>query len=138
MDLRPTARSLVVCEEVVPDRVNPNRLSLLRVIHSITPAQDSQFPLLQQRMSVFAQVTEGRGNGLMRVEFRFADTDRLVAYTRTRSIAFSGNSPLLVQGIHFQVLNLVIRDPGLYWVQLRYNDDVLIQTPLLVRPVPKT
>lgn len=134
MIVRPTPRSLVVCEQVVPDAMKPNRLSLLRVIHAITPKRGSDYPLIQSELCVFAQLTEGRGEGQLRVEIHNADSDDVLFRTRSRLIRFPENDPLRIHGVKFQILGLVFRVPGLYWFQLWFDDFNLIQTPIVLRP----
>jgi len=135
MSLRPVLRRLILCEKVAPDLENPNRLSLLRVVHALAPKPGSKYPLLIEQLSVFAQITEGRGQGLMWVEVVHADSNKTIFRTKRRSVAFP-NEPLLVLGIHFRINFLPFSLPGLHWVQLWFEDTVLIQTPLLLRPIP--
>jgi hypothetical protein len=134
MAARPTARSVVICEDVAPDVTNPRRLSLLRVVHAIQPAVGSTYPLLQPQLCVFAQLTEARGAGRLGVAIRSAEDDAVVFRTRVRDVVFPGNDPLTVHGVNFRMRNVPFREPGLYWVQLCFDDAVLTETPLVLRP----
>ena len=133
MTVRPTARCFVVCEEVAPDPVALHMLSLLRVVHAIRPARGAGYPVVQPQLAVFAQLTGGRGEGAVRVEVRNADSDAVVYRTRSAQARFDANDPLAVRGVRIRILNLAFPVAGLYWVQLRYDDEVLAQAPVLLR-----
>lgn len=130
---RPTARCLILCERVVPDAENPKRLSLLRVISTARPAAGDDYPLVQAELSVFAQLTECRGAGRIRIEVRNADTEA-VTYRSPEQRFTVPNDPLKIHGVTFRIRNLVFPEPGLYWVQLWYDDDVLTHTSITFRP----
>ncbi|MBX9625966.1 MAG: hypothetical protein K2X82_19360 [Gemmataceae bacterium] len=134
MAVRPTVRIYAVCEEVVPDAADPNRLSLLRLVHALRPKLGSRYPVLHPVLTVFAQLTGGRGPIAVRAEVRHADTDAVVRRTRPFATAFPANDPLAVQGVAIRIENVAFPAPGLYWVELWYDDEVLAQAPVLLRP----
>jgi len=128
-EVRPTLRSIIVCERIVPDPENLNRVSLNNVINSIRPTGEPPYPLAHGQLSVFAQVTECRGIGRVRVDIRRDETDELVFRTRTREVTFP-NHPLVVYGFRFRILGCVFPAAGVYWVQLWYDDGLLGQLPI--------
>ncbi|MBX9578774.1 MAG: hypothetical protein K2X87_00555 [Gemmataceae bacterium] len=134
MAVRPTVRIFAVCEEVAPDATDPSKLSLLRLVEAIRPKPGSQYPLLQPVLTAFAQLTGGRGSGTVRAEVRNADTDAVIRRTRSATAAFPTNDPLTVRGVTIRIPNVVFDAPGLYWVELWYDDEVLAQAPVLLRP----
>jgi len=125
---------MMVCEDVVPDATNRNRLSLLRVVHAIKPKVGVEYPLTHPQLCAFAQLTEGRGTGQMRVEVRHADMDEVVYRSPTVEVKFPGNDPLTIHGVYFRFLKIQFPSPGLYWIQLWYDDSLLIQNPVVLRP----
>jgi hypothetical protein len=124
---------MVVCEDVAPDPENPNRLTLFRVVHSIRVKVGVSYPVTYPQLCAFAQLTEGRGAGRMRVEVRAADSDGLVYRTPPVEVRFRDNDPLMVHGVTFRVRGVRFPNPGLYWFQLWFDDAVLIQSPVLLR-----
>jgi hypothetical protein len=127
---RPTVRSLIVCEDIVTDRDHPTRVSLIRLTDSIRPA--GGYPSRRRQVCVFAQLTECRGAGTVRVEVREADGDRSVFRVPDRRLTFP-NDPLTVHGLRFRIADCPFPHPGLYWVQLWYDDGVIAQCPLTLR-----
>ncbi len=128
---RPFARSLIVCDRVVNDPNNSNRVSLIGVVSTIRTLSRPAFPAIRPLLSVFAQLTECRGAGLLWVEVRQADTDRVLFRTRIRTVTFPSD-PLAVHGVVFRLVNLVFPTAGLYWVQLWFDMEILAQHPLKV------
>ena len=129
---RPTVRSFVVCERVVVEQTGRKRVSLLNLLTVIRPAPGEDFPLLQPELSVFAQLTECRGVGRMRVEIRNADTDAVIRQSPDQPVAAT-NDPLVVRGAYFRFRDSVFPEPGLYQIQLIYDDAVLAEVPVVLR-----
>ena len=128
----PVVRSLIACEEIRPDDRNPRRLSLLRVINTIRATSNPPFPMIRPQFAVFAVLTNARGGGELSLEIRRAEDDAVVYRSPTRRIAFPAD-PLVLSGVSYGIRNLVFTTAGLYWVQLRYNGDLLADLPVVVR-----
>jgi hypothetical protein len=67
-----------------------------------------------------------------RIEIQHADSSQVVFRTRTRTVPL-GSDPLEVFGITFRIRNCLFREPGLYWVQFWYNEQMIAQQPLVLR-----
>jgi len=130
--LHPVVRYLVACEEVVVDPDNPHRVTLVSLISSIRSLTDPPYPLQQPELCVFVQMTECRGQGDCRLEIVQADSGQVVFRTRTRPLSF-GNDPLDVFGLSFRIRNCPFPEPGLYWIQFWYNEQVIAQQPVQMR-----
>jgi hypothetical protein len=130
--VHPTVRYLIVCEDVQTDANNPRRVTLVGLISAIRSLEQPAFPLLFREICVFLQLTECRGPADGRIEIRHADSDQVVFRTRTRTIPF-GSDPLEVVGVTFRIRNCLFQEPGLYWVQFWYNEEIIGQQPLLLR-----
>lgn len=130
--VQPIVRYLIVCEDVVLDEENPRRVTLVGLINAIRSLEEPQFPLLYRELCVFLQLTGCRGAAEGQIEIRHADTDEILFRTRTRTIPF-GSDPLEVVGVIFRIRNCLFREPGLCWVQFVYNENVIVQQPLLLR-----
>jgi hypothetical protein len=132
--VRPTPRGITVCEAIAPDVENPRRLTLHRVVHSIQPKRGCSYPVRHGRLCVFAQVTEGRGTGTMAVVVRRADTEQVIYRTADVQVVLPQNDPLRVFGASFTTAEMTFPTAGLYWFELWYDDSVLMQTPVVLRP----
>ncbi len=130
--VHPTVRYLIVCEDVQTDPGNPRRVTLVSLISAIRSLEQPPFPLLFREICVFVQLTECRGPADGHIEILHADSGRVAFRTRTRNIPF-GNDPLDVVGVTFRIRNCLFQEPGLYWVQFWYDDQVAAQQPLVLR-----
>ena len=129
----PVVRLLVVCEDIrVTDPTRPRRVSLDGLIHAIYPSGQPRYPCRRPVLCVFAQLTECRRLGIARIEIREADTDTVVFRTPTHRLPL-GNDPLAVHGLRFRLLGCTFPAPGLYWVQLWYDNSLLAQQSLALR-----
>jgi hypothetical protein len=130
MAVRPTVRSLIACEAIITDPGHPTRVSLVHLIDSIRP--DDGYPTRHPQLSIFAQLTECRGAGTVWIEVREADSDRSVFRNSARRVVLP-DDPLTLHGLRFRILDCPFPHPGLYWVQLWFNDEMLAQSPLTLR-----
>lgn len=128
----PTVRYLIVCEDLHVDPENARRVTLIGLLSAIRSVDQMPFPLLYREICVFLQLTECRGAAEGRIEIRHADSDRVVFRTRTRTIEF-GTDPLEIVGATFRIRNCLFQEPGLYWVQFWYNEQMIAQQLLLLR-----
>jgi hypothetical protein len=129
---RPVVRSLVVCEEIALDSVEPHRLNLLRVVNTIRASGNPTYPALVPNFAVFAVVTNGRGEAEFWMEIRSADTDAVVYGTARQRVTFPAD-PLRLNGVSYRIRNLVFPAPGLYWIQLRCDGDLLADMPVVLK-----
>lgn len=132
MAVRPTVRSLIVCEAIEPDADHPTRVSLVHLIDSIRSTTEPAYPVVQPQLSVFAQLTECRGTVEFQVRVHDSESDQPAFGSGVRRQLFS-NTPLLLHGVRFRLLDCPFRHPGLYWVQLWIEGELAAQTPLLLR-----
>ncbi len=131
-DPNPTVRYLILCEDVQTDPSSVRRVTLVNLVSSIRSLAEPLYPVKHGELCVFVQMTECRGVGNCRVEIANADSARVVFWTRTRHLTF-GNDPLEIFGLTFRIRNCTFPEPGLYLVQLWYNEHVLAQQPLVLR-----
>lgn len=130
--VHPTVRYLIVCDDVRTDPEHPRKVTLVDLISAIRSMEQPAFPLKYRELCVFIQLTESRGPADVRIEIHHADSDVIVFRTRTRTISF-GNDPLEVVGLTFRLRDCIFRQPGLYWVQFWYNEQMIAQQALLLR-----
>jgi hypothetical protein len=64
--LTPVVRYLIVCEDVLRDPRNPNRLTLVNLISTIQSLSDPPFPCRYPELCVYVQLTDCRVAGQVR------------------------------------------------------------------------
>ena len=128
----PIVRYLIVCEDVLTHPDNPNKVTLVNLISSINSTADPHFPFRFRELCVFLQLTECRKKGDCRVEITRAESNALAFRTQQRSILLSSD-PLEVVGVTFRIRHCTFAEPGLYWVQFWYDEQMLAQQPLVLR-----
>lgn len=132
--LEPVVRHMILCEDVLVDPMNPKRLTIVGLINTIRSVESPPFPLLYPELCVFVQLTECRGKGSIRMEILEADTGERVARTSSRSLSFV-NNPLGLFTVVFRLRDCTFPAPGLHLVQIRYNDSVIAEYPLMLREI---
>ena len=130
--VHPIVRYLIVCEDVQTAPDNLRRVTLVGLISAIRSIELPPFPLLYREICIFLQLTECRGSAEGRIEIQHADSSQAVFRTRTRTIPF-GSDPLEIVAVTFRLRNCLFQEPGLYWVQFWYNEQMIAQQPLLLR-----
>ncbi len=128
----PVVRYLIVCDDMQVDAVNSRRQSLIGVVSAIRSPHNPPYPVTHPELCVYLQVTECRGSAKGRIHVTHADSDRVLFRTKTRSIPF-GNDPLEIVAVSFRIRGVTFDEPGLYWVQFWYNEQMIAQQPLLLR-----
>jgi uncharacterized protein DUF6941 len=126
--LLPLVRHLIVCEDIP---AHTHRISLINLFRTIRSWSQPPFPFCYPRFFVYAQLTECRGVGEVRLEIEEEDTQTIIYQSASRRHNF-GNDPLKVFDASFRIRDCVFPAAGLYLVQLCYNDIVIFQEPLKV------
>jgi hypothetical protein len=125
----PTVRNLIVCEEVIVDRHNPHRFTLVGILDRIRSGNEPPYPHRHEKFGVFVQLTECRVGGEVRVDVLESDTNNVIFNTPTQKVTLP-NNPLAVHLMRFRIRNCDFRAPGLYWVQFVFDNHVLYQQSL--------
>jgi hypothetical protein len=131
-EVHPTVRYLIICEDVQTDPDNPHRVTLVGLISTIRSLEQPSYPLLHRELCVYLQMTECRGPAEGRIEIQHADSSQTMFRTRSRTIPFDSD-PLEVVAVIFRIRNCLFSEPGLYWIQFWYNEQMIVQQPLLLR-----
>ncbi|MBI3468916.1 MAG: hypothetical protein HY000_38415 [Planctomycetes bacterium] len=133
-EILPLVRNLIACEDIRVDPNNPRSVTLVNLITAIRSLENPAYPLLYRELCVFAQLTDCRGSADVGIRIIHEDTGQF-AYPGPRHswTAPMSADPLEVVGVRFRIRNLNFPEPGLYWIQLWYNGNVLAQQPLILR-----
>jgi hypothetical protein len=130
--IAPVVRLMLLCEHAESTPTTPNRWNVYGLMHSVRLADDATFPARLDLLTVLLHLTGGRGTGQASIVGVHADSGERVFGAPSRPIQF-GTNPLAVQGLLFRILDVPFPQPGLYWIQFLFNDQVIAQQPLLVR-----
>lgn len=122
----PVAIGLIVCEQVIVDyhTRNPSPISVF------TGLAVESFPSPPQRCSVFASLTNGRGDAALRLVVNRLDTGQTV-YEQRFPISFP--DPLLVVNLNIRVRGIRFPVAGRYEFLLYVDADPVAQRTLRVR-----
>jgi hypothetical protein len=131
-NVHPVVRFLVPCENIIIDPGPPIRVTLDGVISTIHSLDQPAFPYRHAELCIFAQLTECRGSGKIRLEAIQADTGQVVFRTRELLVTF-GNDPLAVRGLPFRIFGCLFPDPGVYWIDLIVDGTEIARQVLLLR-----
>jgi hypothetical protein len=133
-NILPTVRHLIACEDIRTDPAHPRKVSLINLLSGIRSVEQPPFPFLYRELCVFVQMSECRGS---------ADIALTIVHAETEASVYSGrgkpwrpnlpDDPLKIAGLRFRIQEIEFTEPGLYWIQLWYNDTMLSQEPLVVR-----
>jgi hypothetical protein len=122
----PVAVGLIVCEQVIVDQHtrNPSPISIF------TGLAVESFPSPPQRCSVFASLTNGRGDATLRLVVTRLDTGETI-YEQRFPIRFP--DPLLVVNVNIRVRGVRFPVPGHYEFALHVDSDPVAHRTLRVR-----
>ena len=126
----PMARGLFVCEQVIVDHHTRNA----SLINCFSGWPIDRFPSPPQRFSVYAALTNGSGNWMMKVSIlRLKDLTTI--YERLMPHHFP--SPMELIRFHFRVKECIFPAPGDYVVQLYARNDFICDTVLKIDSTEK-
>jgi hypothetical protein len=123
---------MLLCDDAESQHDHPNRWNVSGLLHALTFASDTTFPTNHPLLTILLHLTGGRGSGRVSIVGVHADSEQVVFGTPQRTIQFP-NDPLAVYGLVFRILDVPIPERGLYYIQFRYDDEVIFQQPLLIR-----
>jgi hypothetical protein len=130
--IAPTVRHMLICEDVRRPPKNPSKVDLVGLLTSIRVAGGiAAFPF-RCSFCVHVLLADGRGIGTGQVVVLNADTEEAVYLGSPHEID-CGSDPLRVLSATFRIPACPFPEPGLYWADFRYNENVLAREPLMVK-----
>jgi hypothetical protein len=126
----PHVRHFLLCNDARRHPRNPHKVDVHGLVSTIRFARDQEFPC-QLSLCVDAVMTGGHGTGEGRIGIVDADAAE-ETYTGHPFRIHADPNPLKAQGLIVRLASCSFPKPGLYWVELRYNDYVIAQEPLVV------
>lgn len=128
--VQPVVRYFVLCEDIVLDPSNPNRISLIGLISAFKVLEPDALRIYT--FCVFLQTTGGRGPARGEIVIQLVDTNEAVYKTETWQIGFS-NDPLVLQAFSFRLKGVSFPVLGVYSVAFVYNGEEIASQYLMVR-----
>ena len=132
MKLPPVIRHFVLCEDVLADPANSQRISLDGLLSSIRSIDQPPYPLLMREICAYVQMTECRGVASFLVQIRHPDSGKLIFQTKTYRRNF-GHDPLAVHGMSFRIKGCRFKERGLYVFEFCYNGAIEAECFLVMR-----
>jgi len=122
---KPVPVALIVCDNVYKE--SRGKTALIGLFNRITV---SRFPTRHSRICVYAAVTSVRPTDTYKVEFVHSETDE-------PAFAAEGPPPGKIDPVGiceftFTIDNLVLKEPGLYYVRFWGNGYPLMERPITV------
>ena len=128
----PIVRHCIPCSDILYSHEFPRRATLLYVLSSIEPTDLLPYPYHCRQLCLFAQLSNGRGSGEIQVVIRRADDDIIVHKSPVWPIAFSAD-PLEVVGVPIRIHDVLFPEPGMYLIELMYENQVLKDLTIICR-----
>lgn len=128
--MTPFIRHMLLCDDVRPRPGEPRKVDVLGLVNSLRVAPGA-FPT-QLSFSVYLATTGGRDTGIGQIVILDADQGTEVYAGAEHTLQFPVD-PLQVFGVIFRITAWWIPGPALYWVEFRYDGQMLARQPLLVR-----
>ena len=129
----PIVRQMIVCDEIVADPKNGNRLNTMGLAQSISPSKGDDYPLKHPKLSVLISFSGGVGSGRFHVAIRSEETGEVIRKTDIHTIQHHAQRNH-VSGVTIRIVDCVFEEPGVYWIEFVYEGRVLSQYPLFLRP----
>src|SRR5262249_52462419 len=123
----PQVIGLVLCDELQVD-LAPARVSLTGVFHTRRP---DAFPSAPQNVTVYTTLSDGAGEGRMRLEIIRLETGETI-YTYERWFAFLADR-LLILNLEIPVRKCIFPAPGRYGVRLLFDQELAAERAFVVK-----
>lgn len=123
---------LILCDEVQADPNNFHRLSILGLINTIRSRASPPFPVFRPAFSALLVLTGAVGSGEIAVRILRDRPETLVYLSNRRRVRFVGDSSAVLT-MSFRIQNCTFPDAGLYWVEVTYENAVLVRQRLFLK-----
>jgi hypothetical protein len=127
----PRVHALVVCDDVVPSTTEEEAFDLRNVrTRIVAPA----FPYAHPLLAVYLQLTGHEGIAAARLRIVSVKDEADEVSSSEQQVDFSG--PLTVVHSVFWFEDCIFPEPGLDYVQVLFENKLLLERPLLLTPTP--
>jgi hypothetical protein len=130
--ISPFVRHMLICDDARESPSDPRTINIYGLISQVRPTTNPPVYPLTVSFGVYLALTDGRGTGQGQIIVLNSDSGRIVYTGQSHQISF-GSDPLMVHGVLFRISSCSFPESGLYWVEFRYNSQMIAREPLLVR-----
>lgn len=131
-NLAPIVRHMLICEDVRTHPDSPKKVNVFGLLSTIRAAEYETYPLCLPNLCIYLQITGGRGSGAGQIVAVQADSEQFVFASLAHPLVL-GNNPLAVRGLVFRIQDCIFPQPGLYWIQFRFDDRTIAEQPLVLK-----
>jgi hypothetical protein len=124
MAVSPTVLSLIVCDQIIVDRMS-GKTSLIGMFGHIGA---ERFPVRHPQLCVFASLTDGRGKAPLRISIVDANDKRPPVVSGQANVEFRDPRAIACLNLHFT--GLVFPEADDYRVQVLSDDAILSEARL--------
>lgn len=128
----PYLRAAVLCENVIEDKQGV--LSLIRIVDrfqqvAVGPGAPTEMPPLPVSVHLVLMFTSGEARGRSEIRLAIRKPDGLSQDLSTVPVLWEGED----RGANINIqMNTVLTIEGLYWIEVRLEDEMLTRVPLRV------
>lgn len=127
--MKPFVRHMILCDDAQRDPTSGRKVVIHGLVSTVRAKRGADFPL-ETGFSVYTVLTSCRGHGRVQITITSAEGHGRVYASVPQELAFQ-NDPLRANGVIIRLPTVRLPHPGLYWVELRYNGEVIAEQPLL-------
>jgi hypothetical protein len=120
--LKPTARYMILCDEVVTDERWPGKPVIVGLVSLIRWPVGSTEPFTLPKLCVYLVLTDGRGKGRVRVSCVNEETGHEVFSSPERTLSFEGKDPSGLYGVVCRLTDCRFPQPGVYVVRFLFAE----------------
>ena len=131
--LKPTARYMLLCDDVISDERWAGKPVLVGLISLIRYPADSTEPLTIPKFCVYLILTDGYGKGRVRISCLNEETGQEVFASPERELSFEGKDPAGIYGVVFRLQDCKFPGPWVYAVRFLFEDEEVDRRVLHVR-----
>ncbi len=131
----PVVKSIFLCDRVMADP-QTGKLTVEGLFNSLRVGFVPNAVSVVEEFSVFAEFIGGVSDATVRIEIVQSETERVVVRTADRTLQFPGRHTTLA--VSFQIADLAVSEPGVYFVELYCNDVFVDDRALRIAPREET
>ncbi len=113
--LKPSARYLILCDDLVTDERWPGKPIIVGLVSRIYWPEGSSEPFTIPKLCVYLVLTDGRGKGRVRVSCVNEETGQEIFSSPERPLSFEGTDPSELYGVVFRLTDCHSHNPESTW-----------------------
>lgn len=122
--IRPSVNFTIICDDVRQEM--GGKISLMGLFENIYA---TKFPAIHPRLAVVTEWSEGKGEFEVRMRLIAPDRKTVLRETLSKMKLNDVNFRHRDVSLH---LNVELKEPGIYWIENRIDDELIYSMPLKV------